>query len=94
MTSNFTPTAARLIELPHELRELFANCGRNRNEHADVGIKVCIDEGISTKTSIISMLWRSGLNRGHVAKVLDTGTGNNSARHQWQLSDGHYSYGA
>ena len=94
MTSNFSPTAARLVELPHNLRELFRDCGTDRNAHAISGIKVSIDEGISTEKGIINMLWRSGLKPGHVAVVLKTGTGDNPARHQWQLRDGHFSYDA
>ncbi|SFP99977.1 hypothetical protein [Sphingomonas rubra] len=76
-----------------DLRELLDTCGRNKNDRALALISACIGDGITTKSEIVSVGARLGLNPRHVAAILDQDTGTNPERHRWQRDGkGTYSF--
>ena len=69
------------------LKRLHAACrvGGNKNDTAVALITACIDECIDTRARIICALEPLGFHRGHVAIMLQRGTGNNPEQDRWRL---------
>jgi hypothetical protein len=75
------------------LRALKAACGPKPNKHelATVLIIACIEKGLNTKSQLFAALTRLELSRGHIAHMLEHGTGNNPQAHWWRRdAEGRY----
>ena len=92
ITINNDPTPHRLPAdevnaIFQRLRQLKARCHRDRVSKVDrtvTLIDACILEGFDYRSRILGALKTIGLNRQHVAHVLETGTGPFPERHYWR----------
>ena len=82
------------IETNHffaEMRTLVGKCGSNKHSQAIVLAAACIEHGFNTRSRILGAAEEVGLNRRHIAKILQEGTGPDPERHHWQRdAEGHY----
>ena len=75
------------------LRGLIVACGHKVSKHdlAIVLITACIEHGLDTRRRIVGALGHLGFNHGHVAIILDEGTGRSPDGYHWQIDgEGRY----
>ena len=83
-TSKFTPAGTPTSAFYANLRQLKADCGRNKHHQALMLIVACVEEGINTTNWIVAALEPLGLKPPHLRMILNGKIQADEARNLWR----------
>lgn len=77
--------AIALIERLRRMKQSCEACMKSKHDRVFTLVLCCLDEGINTMGTILTVLEAIGFNRKHVALIVREWTGSNPGRHRWWI---------